>query len=113
MAKGYRGMGGFGGGNMNSLMAQAQKMQRQLEVAKEEINELRVTGTSGGDKVKVVVGGDHRIYDLVIDKEVIDPEDPEMLADLIVAAVNQANDEVGMISAEKMNGSTGGVNLPF
>jgi len=109
---GYIGMGGFGG-NMGSLMAQAQKMQKQLEVAKQEINELRVTGTAGGDKVSVVLGGDHKLYGLEISPDVIDPEDPEMLADLITAAFNQASEEIEKISSEKMNAITGGVQMPF
>ena len=114
MAKGgFRGGIPGGMGNMGNLMAQAQKMQRDLEAAQTEIKNMRITGTAGGEQVKLVLGGDHRIYELEISKDVIDPEDPEMLADLIVAAVNQANDEVGMISAEKMNGITGGVSLPF
>jgi len=110
MAKGgYRGMGG----NMGSLMAQAQKMQKQIEIARQEIKELRLTGTSGGDKVKVVLGGDHKIYNIEIAKDVIDPEDPEMLADLIAAAYNQASEELEKESTSRMNKITGGVQMPF
>lgn len=113
MAKGgFRGIPG-GMGNMGNLMAQAQKMQRDLETAQNEIKELRITGTAGGGQVKLVLGGDHKIYNLEIGKEVIDPEDPEMLSDLIVAAYNQASEDLEAQSAEKMNKVTGGVKMPF
>lgn len=115
MAKGgFRGMGNMGGmGNINQLMAQAQKMQKQLEVTQQEIKELRIEGTSGGGQVKLILGGDHKIYNLEIGKEVIDPEDPEMLSDLIVAAFNQASEELEAKSSEMMNRVTGGVKMPF
>ncbi len=115
MAKGFRGMpGGMGGmGNMGNLMAQAQKMQKELENVQIEIKQLRIPGSAGGDKVKLVLGGDHKIYNLEIDPEVIDPEDSEMLADLITAAYNQANDELEAKSGEMMNRVTGGVKMPF
>ncbi len=115
MAKGgFRGMPNMGGmGNMGNLMAQAQKMQRELETAQAEIKMMRINGSAGGDKVKIVLGGDHKIYNLEIAPEVIDPEDPEMLSDLIVAAFNQASEELETVSAEKMNKITGGVKMPF
>lgn len=112
MAKGFKGIPG-GMGNMGNLMAQAQKMQKELENVQIEIKELRISGTSGGDKIKLVLGGDHKIYNLEIAPEVIDPEDPEMLSDLIVAAYNQANDELEAKSTEMMNRVTGGVKMPF
>ena len=112
MAKGFKGIPG-GMGNMGNLMAQAQKMQREIENVQSEIKLLRINGTSGGDKVKLVLGGDHKIYNLEIAPEVIDPEDSEMLADLITAAYNQANDELEATSAEMLNKLTGGVKMPF
>ena len=112
MAKGFKGMPG-GMGNMGNLMAQAQKMQRQIEAVQSEIKLLRITGTSGGDKVKLVLGGDHKIYHLEIAPEVIDPEDSEMLADLLTAAYNQANDELEAKSTEMLDKVTGGVKMPF
>ena len=112
MAKGFKGMpGGMGG--MGNLMAQAQKMQKELEKVQIEIKELRIPGTSGGDKVKLVLVGDHKIYNLELDPEVIDPDDSEMLADLITAAYNQANDELEAKSTEMMNRVTGEVKMPF
>lgn len=115
MAKGgFRGMPGIGGmGNMGNLMAQAQKMQRDLEAAQNEVKEYRITGTAGGGQVKLVLGGDHKIYNIEISKDVIDPEDPEMLADLIAAAYNQANEDLEAQTAERMNKVTGGVKMPF
>ena len=112
MAKGFKGIPG-GMGNMGNLMAQAQKMQREIENVQSEIKLLRINGTSGGDKVKLVLGGDHKIYNLEIAPEVIDPEDSEMLADLITAAYNQANDELEATSAEMLNKVTGGAKMPF
>lgn len=114
MAKGgFRGGIPGGMGNMGNLYAQAQKMQRDLEQAQAEIALLRITGTAGGEQVKLVLGGDHKIYNLEIAPEVIDPEDPEMLADLITAAYNQASEELEATSAEKMGKITGGVKMPF
>ncbi|SCW64382.1 hypothetical protein SAMN02910456_02322 [Ruminococcaceae bacterium YRB3002] len=108
---GYGNMGGMG--NMGNLMAQAQKMQKQLEITQQEIKELRIEGTAGGGQVKIILGGDHKIYNMEIAKEVIDPEDPEMLADLITAAYNQASEALEAESTERMNKVTGGVKMPF
>lgn len=113
MAKGFRGGIPGGMGNMGNLMAQAQKMQRELEAAQTEVKAMRITGTAGGEQVKLVLGGDHRIYELEIGKDVIDPEDPEMLADLIMAAYNSANEELEAVSDEKMGKITGGMKMPF
>ena len=112
MAKGgFRGLGGMG--NMGNLMAQAQKMQRDLETVQGEIALLRIPGSAGGEQVKLVLGGDQKIYSLEISKEVIDPEDPELLSDLIIAAYNQASEELEAKKAEMMNKVTGGVKMPF
>jgi len=108
--------GGFRGGmpgGMGNLMAQAQKMQRQLEEAQNEIKLMRITGTAGGEQVKLTLGGDHKIYGLEISPEVIDPEDPELLADLVMAAYNQANEQLEAVTEEKMGKVTGGVKMPF
>jgi len=111
MAKGFRG--GMGGGNMGNIMAQAQKMQRQIEVAQAEIREMRFTGTAGGELVKVVVGGDHRLYEVELSKEIVDPEDIEGLQDLIIAAANQALEQIDNTNQERMNAITGGMKMPF
>ena len=102
-----------GGMRMGNLMAQAQKMQRDLEAAQAEVKEYRITGTAGGEQVKLVLGGDHKIYNLEIGKDVIDPEDPEMLADLIIAAYNSASEELEAKSSARLNQVTGGVKMPF
>jgi len=111
MAKGFRGMGGMG--NMGNIMAQAQKMQKDMEIAQQEIQMLRIEGTAGGGLVKLTLGGDHRIYGLEIAKEVIDPDDAEGLADLITAAYNQASEQIDEQSAARMSKATGGMKLPF
>ena len=107
---GFRGMPG---GNANNLMAQAQRMQKQLEVAQAEVSAMRITGTAGGEKVKVILGGDHKIYGVEIDPSVIDPEDAEGLSDLVMAAFNQAAEELEAESQKRLNAITGGVKLPF
>ena len=112
MAKGFRGGMGMGG-NMNHVVAQAQKMQRQIEMAQAEIREMRFTGTAGGELVKVVVGGDHQLYEVQIAKDVVDPEDIEGLQDLIIAAANQALQQIDQTNQERINAITGGMKMPF
>ncbi len=112
MAKGFRGGMGMGG-NMNQVVAQAQRMQRQIEMAQAEIREMLFTGTAGGELVKVVVGGDHRVKSIELSKDVVDPEDMEGLQDLIIAAANQALEQIDKTNQERINGITGGMNLPF
>lgn len=101
---------GFGGGNMQNLMAQAQKMQRQMqekmEKAEEELNQAEITGTSGGGMVNVVVDGHKNVKSISIKPEAVDPEDIEMLEDLLIAAFNEANQK-----AEEMEHSLKGDGL--
>ena len=112
MAKGgFRGMGM--GGNMNNMLAQAQRMQRQIEMAQAEIREMRFTGTAGGELVKVVAGGDHQIFSVEIAKEVVDPDDIEGLQDLIMAAANQALEQIDKTNQERIGAITGGMKMPF
>jgi DNA-binding YbaB/EbfC family protein len=102
------GKGGFPGfgGNMNNMMKQAQKMQRDMEKLQEELNEKTVEATAGGGAITVVVTGKKEIKEINIKPEVVDPDDVEMLQDLIVAAVNEAirkaeemvNNEMGKIA---------------
>lgn len=80
----------FGGGNMQQLMKQAQKMQQQMAEAQEQLEAASYEASSGGGMVKVTVSGKREITALTIDPQVIDPEDVEMLQDLITAAVNEA-----------------------
>jgi len=88
MAKG--GYGNFGGMNMNNLMKQAQRMQRQLEETRTEIEAERIEMTSGGGAVKVVINGKKEVLEIEIAPEVVDPDDVEMLQDLIMTALNEA-----------------------
>lgn len=88
----FGGFGGFGGGGMNmqQMMKQAQKLQEQMAQAKEQLEEARVTGSAGGGAVTVTVSGSKRFISVEIKPEVVDPEDVEMLEDLITAAANEA-----------------------
>ena len=107
--------GGFPGGmpgNMNNLMKQAQRMQRQMEEAQKELEEKEVEAAAGGGAVKVKVSGKKEIVAVTIDPEVVDPDDVEMLEDLIAAAVNEAVRVVDEASEKEMGALTGGLNIP-
>ena len=113
MARGRRGFprgGGMpGGGNqMNQLMRQAQKMQEELALAQEEVAEMKAEATVGGGVVRVVLGAGHRIEELEIDPGVVDPEDVEMLQDLVTAAVNDAAAKLDEMTEARMSQVTGG-----
>ncbi len=110
----YKNMGGFGGGNMQNLMRQAQKMQEQMQkqmaAAEEELKNTTLTATSGGGMVEVSITGDRRITDIKIKPEVVDPDDVEMLQDLIVAGVNEAINQANQLEKKlKGNGLGGGL----
>lgn len=83
-----------GMGNMQSMMRQMQKMQKKVTEEQEKLNQTEFTGVAPDDMVKVVFTGDHRMKDIVINPEAIDEDDPDMLQDLIVAAVNDAMNRV-------------------
>lgn len=106
--------GGFpgGGGNMGAMMKQAQKMQAELARAQEEIKDMTFEATAGGGMVKVVANGDMTVDSIVIDPEAVDPEDVEMLQDMVAAAVNEALRGVPEISSQRLNAATGGLNIP-
>lgn len=104
--------GGFPGGmpgNMGNLMKQAQKMQRQMEEASKELEEKEVTAAAGGGAVEVTVSGKKEILKVKLSEEVVDPDDIEMLEDLIVAATNEALRQIDEISADSMSKITGGL----
>ena len=104
--------GGFPGGmpgNMNNLMKQAQKMQRQMEEATKELEEKEVTATAGGGAVEVTVSGKKEISKIKIDPQAVDPDDVEMLEDLIMAACNEALRQMDEYSQESMSKITGGM----
>ena len=98
--------------NMNKLMKQAQKMQAKMSEMQEELENKTYEATSGGGAVKALVNGKKEVLDLQIDKDVVDPEDVEMLEDLILAAVNEAMREATEELNDKMGQMTGGMNLP-
>ena len=113
MAKGPKGFRGGGGGGMNQYMQQAQKLQREMEKAQQEIAEMTCEGTAGGEAVRVVVNGEHQVTELEISPAAVDPEDVEMLQDLIMVAVNAAQKQLEEKSTERMNKVTGGRGLPL
>ena len=109
--------GGFPGGampgNMANLMKQAQKMQKQMEEQAKEMETKEFTATSGGGAVEVTVSGKREVLKVKLDQEVVDPDDVEMLEDLIVAATNEALRKVEEASASAMSKLTGGLgNMP-
>ena len=112
MAKGgFRGPMG-GGMNMN-MIKQAQKMQQDMMKMQQELEVKQYEAAAGGGVVKAVVNGKHEVVSLTIDPEAVDPEDVEMLQDMVVAAVNEAMRTATEDAASQMSKLTGGLNLPF
>lgn len=107
-----QGVGGGGASNLQQLARQAQKMQEEMESVTEELNEKEYTATSGGDAVKATVTGKMEVKSVEIKPEVIDPEDAEMLGDLVTAAVNEALRTAAQEKEERMSALSGGLNLP-
>ena len=110
-----KGRGGFPGGgmpgNMSQLMKQAQRMQRQMEEAQAQLEEAEMTGTAGGGVVEVTVSGKKEITKIKIDPEAVDPDDVEMLEDLVMAAANEALRQVDEVSQASMSKFTGGLGF--
>jgi DNA-binding YbaB/EbfC family protein len=108
------GKGGFPGmgGNMNNMMKQVQKMQREMAKLQEEVEQRTVEASSGGGAVKVVANGKKEIISITIKPEVIDPDDAEMLQDLVVAAINEAMRQADEMISKEMSKITGGLNIP-
>jgi hypothetical protein len=96
---------------MRQIMAQAQKMQEQLAAAQEELSTRTFEGSAGGGMVTATVTGAQQLVSISIAPEVIDPEDPEMLEDLVVAAVRQAFEAAGSAASDQLGGLTGGLDL--
>lgn len=109
--------GGFPGGgmpgNMNNLMKQAQRMQRQMEVSQKELEEKEFTAKAGGGAVEVTVTGKKEITKVALSQEVVDPDDVEMLEDLVMAAANEALRMAEEANSEIMNKMTGGFGGGF
>ena len=108
--------GGFPGGmgmpgNMNNLMKQAQRMQRQMEEGQKELEVKEFSAKSGGGAVEAVVNGKKELVKLTISEEAVDPEDVEMLQDMVVAAANEALRKADAEQAANMSKLTGGLNL--
>ena len=108
--KGFPGMGGMP--NMNAMMKQAQKMQKQMAEMQEELEKREFETSAGGGAVTVKVNGKKEVMDIQIQPEVVDPDDVEMLQDLILAAVNEALRIADETVGREMSKLTGGLNLP-
>ncbi len=105
---------------MGDILKQAQKMQEKMQQVQDELGNLQVEGSAGGGMVTAVANGKQELLEVHIDKQVVDPEDIEMLEDLVVAAVNQAlekaqelaNEEMGKVAGGMLGNLPGGLKLP-
>ncbi|WP_042354687.1 YbaB/EbfC family nucleoid-associated protein [Bacillus rubiinfantis] len=102
-----------GMGNMQNMMKQMQKMQKKMAEAQEKLGEEKIEGTAGGGMVTVVVTGHKEVVDVQIKPEAVDPDDIEMLQDLVLAAVNDALKKADELTNNTMGQFTKGMNLPF
>lgn len=98
--------------NMNNMMKQAHKLQKKMLQAQEELATKTVEASAGGGMVKVVANGSQKIESIVLEKEVVDPDDVEMLQDLVMAAVNDALKKSQEMMSAEMSKLTGGLNIP-
>lgn len=103
---------GKGPGNMQAMLRQAQKMQEDVTAKQAELEEREYTATVGGGMVTAVVDGKHMIKSLTIDPEAVDPDDIEMLTDLVIAAVNEAIRTAADTADEELGKITGNMNIP-
>ncbi len=95
----------------NNLMSQMQKMQEDMAAAQKELENQTVTVTAGGGAISIVITGHQRVQSIAIEPELLDPEDVEMLQDMLVAAVNSAIEQSQAMAAERMEGVTGGAGM--
>lgn len=108
-----RGQGAAGAGGFNpEMIKRAQELQEQMAQAQDELNDATVTASAGGGIVSVTLGGDHKLRSVTIDPDVVDPEDTEMLQDLLMAAVNEAQDQLEALRDERLAGLTQGLQVP-
>jgi DNA-binding YbaB/EbfC family protein len=98
--------------NMQKMMKEARKMQEEMAKAQAEVALLTAEGSAGGGVVRVVATGDGAVTSIKIDKDVVDPDDVEMLEDLVLAAVNDARDQAAELASMRMEAVTGGLNIP-
>ena len=101
-----------GGKGLQELLKQAQKMQKKIQESQEELSSKIIEASSGGGMVKVTMNGNQEIISLKIEKEVVDPDDVEMLEDLVVAAIEEAKKKVKELVETEMSGLTGGIKIP-
>jgi DNA-binding YbaB/EbfC family protein len=97
--------------NMNKMLQQVQKMQQDMVAAQEQLKNETVEASAGGGMVKVVVSGDLEVKSMTISADAIDPDDPELLQDMVLAAVNEGLRSAQELAANKMGGLTGGLDL--
>ena len=98
--------------DMQKMLKQAKKMQQQLADVQDGLKDVEVEATAGGGMVKATVSGDGALKSIVIDPQALDPEDVELLQDMIVAAVNEANANASEVASQRMGAVTGGLNIP-
>lgn len=103
---------GMGGGNMNNMMKQVQKMQKQMEDMQKNLEDQVVEASAGGGAVTAKVNGSKELIEIKIEEDVVDPEDVEMLEDLVLAAVNEAMRKAEEVASSQMQKITGGMNIP-
>mgnify|MGYP000193439586 CR=1 FL=1 len=117
MAKGFngrgmRGMGGMGGSMNMNMVRQAQKMQEDMKAKQAELEAAEYTGSASGEMVTVKMNGKHEVLSITIKPEAVDPDDIEMLEDLVAAAVNATVKQVDETAEAEMGKLTGGLNIP-
>jgi DNA-binding YbaB/EbfC family protein len=110
--RGVPGMGGGMSGGMGGLMSQVQKLQEEMAKAQEALGQEELTVSAGGGAVTIVITGHREFKSITIKPEVIDPDDVEMLQDLLLAAVNDAVEKAKALEDERMGALTGGMGLP-
>ena len=112
MAKNFYGRGGMGGMNMQQAIKQAQKMQEDMQKMQEQLKQSSFEASAGGGMVTARVNGSHQVLSVEIKPEAVDPDDVEMLQDVITAAVNEAIRTVEEVSAAELQKITGNLNVP-
>lgn len=112
MAKKFRGMPAGGMGNMQNIMKQAQKMQQEMERKQNELKEKVYEAQTGGGAVKVKMNGNREIQELILSQDVVDPDDVEMLQDLIISAFKEVNSLIDKEESDVMGAMTGGLKIP-
>jgi DNA-binding YbaB/EbfC family protein len=110
--KRIRRKSGVSGPGKGGMLKQLQSLQEDMLKAQDEVAAMSVTATAGGGAVSAVVTGERRVQALTIEPEVVDPEDIEMLQDLIIAAVNEGLEQIDRVSAERMAAFTNGLGIP-